>query len=332
MQFTPLEKVNMRFQDSEIRTSVIRDKHFYSARQDSLTGFHQLSLKDKPVFDKFLSYKQHSLSAYAFENIFIWRKLYKIFWIKRDNCLCVFFKDRVGYFLYFPPLAKSFKANVVRGCFEIMDSHNKNKIISRIENVEKEEIIPYKRFGFKVILGGRDYVCKKADLVALRGNRFKAKRAAINLFKRNYEFEYQPYRSSDKTECIDLYRSWIEERKINNKDMIYQGLLEDNFVAFKNAINSYRKLRFIGRTIRIDNKIGAATFGYALGRNAFVILFEVCNLKFKGIAQHIFREFCKEQTVGDINIMDDSGLESLKKVKLSYRPYKTVDNFIIRNE
>lgn len=332
MQFTPLEKVDMRFQDSINRTSVVRNKFSHSVRENSLTGFNQLSFKDKPAFDKFLSYKQHSLAAYTFENIFIWKRLYKIMWTKIDSQLCIFFRDRVGCFLYLPPLGKVLNANVVRRCFEIMDIHNKNKIISRIENVEKDDIDPYKKLGFEVILGGQDYVCKKRDLVALKGNRFKAKRAAVNCFRRNYEFKYRPYISADKRECVNLYKSWVDERRINNKDAIYQGLLEDNFIAFKGAINSYGKLKFIGRTIRVDNKIQAATFGYALGRSTFVILFEVCNLKFKGIAQYIFREFCKEQTAGDINIMDDSGLDSLKKVKFSYRPYKTVDNFIIRNE
>ncbi|MFC1709602.1 DUF2156 domain-containing protein [Candidatus Omnitrophota bacterium] len=292
---------------------------------------YQLSLKHRSLFDKFLFFRQHDLAAYAFENIFIWQKLYKIFWAKIDNKLCVFFKDRVGCFMYLPPLGRDVSAEVIRGCFEIMDMHNKNEIIARIENVEKQDIGYYKKLGFETILGGRDYVCKKSDLVALKGNRFKGKRAAVNSFEKKYKFQYWPYKNTDKSECIRLYRLWIDERKVNNKDVIYQSLLEDNFTAFKTAIHSYNKLGFMGKVIKINNRIQAVTIGYPLGRETFVVLFEVCNLKFKGIAQHIFREFCREQPFKDINIMDDSGLDSLKKVKLSYRPHKTVDNFIVRN-
>lgn len=294
--------------------------------------FNQLSLKDKPFFDKFLSYKRHNLSAYAFENIFIWSGLYRIFWAKISNCLCVFFRDRIGCFLYLPPLGRNVNPAVAHKCFEIMDRHNKNKAISRIENVEKQDLSSYKKLGFMIILGGQDYVCRKSDLVKLKGNSFKSKRAAVNSFKRKYEFQYQTYRNVDKRECQNLFRLWIEERKSNNKDEIYQRLLEDNFTVFKTVLNSYNQLRFKGRTIRINNKIQAATFGYVLGKNMFVVLFEICNLRFKGIAQYIFKEFCKEQIYPDINIMDDSGLNNLRKVKLSYRPYRTVDNFIVRNE
>ena len=294
--------------------------------------FNQLSLKHRPIFNKSLSYKQHNLSAYAFENIFIWRGLYKIFWAKINNCLCVFFKDRIGCFLYLPPLGRNFNPTVVHRCFEIMNRHNKNKAISRIENVEKHDTSLFKKLGLEIILGSQDYVCKKADLVRLKGNNFKSKRAAANHFRKNYAFQYRPYRNADKKQCLDLFKLWSGERKLNNKDEIYQSLLDDNLAAFKTALGSYSQLRFQGRIVRINNKLQAATFGYALDRKVFVVLFEVCNLKFKGVAQHIFREFCREQSCPDINIMDDSGLNSLRKVKMSYRPYKTIDNFIVRNE
>jgi hypothetical protein len=244
----------------------------------------------------------------------------------------VFFKDAVGSFMYLPPLGGCFNADVVHRCFEIMDDHNKNRLISRIENAEKEEVGPYKKLGFETVLAGRDYVCRKSALVGLSGNLFKSKRASLNFFVRNYKFKYQPYKTSDKRECIELFRFWVAERKQNNPGGIYQGLLEDNFTAFQAALGSYNKLGFKGRTIRVDNEIKAVTVGYPLGQKTFVVLFEVCDLRFKGIAQYTFREFCREQACPDINIMDDSGLESLQKVKLSYRPYKTVDSFVIRNE
>ena len=294
--------------------------------------FNQLSFKDRALFDKFLSYKQHSLAAYAFQSIFIWKRLYKISWAIIGRQLCVFFKDRVGVFMYLPPLGRCFDADVVRRCFEIMDSYNKNRLISRIENVEKAEAAPYKELGFEDISSGRDYVCKRSALIGLSGNLFKSKRAAINYFIRNYKFEYLPYKTSDRSECVELFKLWVSERKLNNSDSIYQGLLEDNFTAFQVVLGSYNKLGFIGRVIKTGGEIKAVTVGYPLGRKTFVVLFEVCDLRFKGIAQYIFREFCKEQDYPDINIMDDSGLDSLKKVKLSYRPYKIMDSFVIRNE
>ena len=53
----------------------------------------------------------------------------------------------------------------------------------------------------------------------------------------------------------------------------------------------------------------------------FCVLLEVCDLKFKGISEYIFREFCRGLTdYKYINTMDDSGLENLRISKLSYHP------------
>ncbi|MFH1622643.1 MAG: phosphatidylglycerol lysyltransferase domain-containing protein [Candidatus Omnitrophota bacterium] len=293
--------------------------------------FKRISLKDKSVFYKYLSLRQHNLSVYAFENIFIWKKLYNIFWINIDKNLCIFFRDKIGCFLYLPPLGKGIKQAVFNRCFEIMDNYNKNTVISRIENIEEDCLSFYRKLGYQIILGGCDYVCKRKSLVDLRGSYFKKKRSAINSFIRNYEFDYRPYVDGDKRECTALYKLWMSERKKNNQDTIYQRLLEDNFVAFKTTLDCYSKLNFAGRVIKIDNKIEAVTFGYNLSNRDFVVVFEICNLKFKGIAQYIFREFCREQSSQNINIMDDSGIMGLKRIKLSYLPFKTEQNFIVRN-
>ena len=262
----------------------------------------QIRLKDKLIFEKFLSSKEHSLSTHAFENIFIWKSLYEIFWTKIGGCLCVFFKDRVGCFLYLPPLGVNLNRDIISKCFEIMNRSNKNPIVSRIENVEKSAIDFYKKLGYKIVLGSCDYICKKEDLINLKGNLFKKKRTLVNFFIKNYNFNYQPYDSKDKTKCIDLYKSWMKERKAKNNDPIYQKLLEDNFLIFKITLDGYSKLNFIGRIIKIDGEAKAMTFGYPLNKKNFVILFEVCDLNFKGIAQYIFREFCKELDYKDFNI------------------------------
>jgi hypothetical protein len=212
-----------------------------------------------------------------------------------------------------------------------MDKHNENKIISRIENVEEGDLNLYKHSGFRFYSGGCDYICKREDMTNLRGSRFKKKRTDINYFLKNYKFSYQKYRVRDKKEAISLYKHWMIERKVKYSDSIYQRLLEDNFNAFKVAVGNLSKLNLLAAKIILENKIQAVTFGYSLDKDNFVVLFEICNLKFKGIAQYIFSEFCRGQSQPNINIMDDSGLEGLKKVKLSYRPYKTIKNFVVTN-
>ena len=99
-------------------------------------------------------------------------------------------------------------------------------------------------------------------------------------------------------------------------------MLEDSRSAHRTAIAHAEALGLLGRVVRIDEEIRGYTFGYPLNADIFCVLFEITDLEIKGLAQFIYREFCKELmgTYRWINAMDDSGLENLKRVKRSYPP------------
>ncbi|MFC1754591.1 DUF2156 domain-containing protein [Thermoproteota archaeon] len=291
-----------------------------------------LRLEDKSLFDRYLSKEPRSLASYAFENIFLWKSLYEIFWVEISGALCVFFQDKIGFFQFLPPIGQDASKETIEKCFEIMNSHNNNSTLSRIGNIEEKEADSYRRFGCKIAEGCCDYVCSRDELVSLGGVHYKNKRNAINSFKANYEFEYGPYVDAYRDESISLFKDWSRERKSKHNDSLYIKLLDDNFAVFKSALIHFNKLNFIARVVKIRNSIKAIALGYALGENSFVVLFEVCDLSFSGIAQYIFQEICRGVQCKDINIMDDSGLDSLKKVKLSYHPERIEKNFIASYE
>ena len=67
---------------------------------------HKLTLKNKKLFNKFLNLSEHELSVYSFENIYIWKGIFDIEWILIEDDLCIFFKDKIGCFLYLCPLGE----------------------------------------------------------------------------------------------------------------------------------------------------------------------------------------------------------------------------------
>jgi len=289
-----------------------------------------LAIKDRRLFDKFLNLEAHQLSTYAFENIYIWKGLFDIKWLILQDSLCVFFQDKIGCFLYLAPLSRHKKPEVIKKIFQIMDRFNKNKDISRIENIEEESLPFYEDLGYICQNKSYDYLCLRSDLTQLRGNKFKSKRACFNYFIKHYEFQYLPFSLKYRDECLGLYDSWVKERKMKNQNRIYQFMLEDSRRALKNALDNYSDLNFIGRLIKIDKKIKAFTFGFKLNQDTFSILYEITDLSIKGISQFIFRRFSSElEGYKYINIMDDSGLENLKKVKLSYQPVKLIPAYIV---
>lgn len=291
---------------------------------------NKISIKDKEVFAEYLGFCRHELSVYAFENIYIWKNLFEIYWKVIKESLCVFFKDSMGCFMYTAPLAKKAQAQVIEEAFSIMDSFNKNKEVSRIENVAGRDLSFYQALGYQCNYKSSDYLYLRSDLARLEGNRFKSKRACLNYFSRHYSFEYLPFFSRDKDGCLKLYAAWSKERQSQNHDSLYQGMLKDGRRCLEALLEGWRGLEITGRAIKIGKEIKAFTFGFELSPEVFCILYEVTDLSIKGSAQFIFREFCRElKGYKYINIMDDSGLDNLKKVKLSYRPAGLIPAYIV---
>jgi len=294
-------------------------------------GLKRIRLSDKTLFNKFLKQKKpaHELSVFAFENIYIWKKLYDIRWAIINDCLCVFFQDRIGCFLYLPPLGEQISPAAVTKAFQIMDGFNSNKEISRIENIEEQDVDVFKSMGYCCEYKSCDYLCSRADLAGLKGDKFKSKRAACNYFIKHYEFQYLPFSPRHKTGCAELFLLWQQQRSAAMDDKLYCGMIDDSLTCLKILFRDFKRLEITGRVVKIREAIKAFSFGYRLNNDTFCILYEITDLSIKGIAQFVFREFCSElKGLRYINIMDDCGLDNLKKVKLSYRPIKSAPAYI----
>ena len=294
---------------------------------------NKLTLKDKKLFNRYLVFAPHELSAFCFANIYIWRALYDIKWIVIKNTLCIFFHDAMGCFMYLPPLGKERQPQVIRQAFVIMNKLNKNKDISRIENIEQSDLEYYQALGYLSHEKYADYLCLRSDLAFLAGNKFKSQRASVNYFIKHYNFDLRPLKITDKADTLNLFNSWAKQRKAQSCDSFYCGMLEDNHKVIKEALNNYKQLDFEGIVVEVDEKIKAFSFGYRLNHNTFCILYEITDLAIRGLAQFIFRKFSEKlKDYKYINIMDDSGLENLRKAKLSYKPQRLISAYIVTKD
>lgn len=314
---------------------------------------NKLTLKDQKLFNQHLAESSRELAAFSFANIYIWRSLFDIQWALVSGSLCVFFRDKIGCFMYLPPLAKEREPQVIKQAFEIMDSINKNKDISRIENIPEQDCRYYRALGYLAQDKYPDYLCLRSDLALLKGNKFKSQRASCNYFIKHYDFDSRRLLAADKTACLSLFGLWVEERKGQSSDDIYCGMLEDSRKVIKEALANYKQLGLEGLAVRVNQQIKGFTpleaghrrcptaaygslpltgftFGYRLSNDTFCVLYEITDLTVKGLAQFISRKFCAElKSYKYINIMDDSGLENLRKVKLSYKPSRLIPAYIV---
>ena len=294
---------------------------------------HTLTPKDKEVFETFLHLERHELSVYSFDAIFTWKGIGEIYWRVIAGSLCVFFQDAAGCFLCFPPLGKGGNREAVAESFRTMDRKNKNKSVSRVENIESHAVHWFKDAGYVCREKFGEYICRREDLVYLRGEGFKHKGSAYNYFVRNYDFTMRQFAAEDAEVCAKLYKLWKHARREVYHDSVYQGMQEDSQHCLEMLLRHYKQLSFWGRVVEVDGALKAFTFGVPLSKNVFCVLFEIADLSVKGVSQFIFREFIREcRGYSWINIMDDSGLENLQKVKLSYRPVRMARSYIARRK
>lgn len=294
---------------------------------------NKLFLKDRKVFDRHLAFSTHELAAYAFANIYIWKALYDIEWVVIAGSLCIFFRDQLGCFMYLAPLAKQPQPEVLRQAFMIMDKLNKNKDICRIENIPQKDLAYYHSLGYRCIEKYPDYLCLRNDLAFFKGNKFKSQRAAYNYFIKHNNFDASVLKLADQPDCLNLFSFWIKERKAKCKDAVYCGMLEDNRQVIQEAFANYKLLGLEGIVVRVDKKIKAFSFGYRLNNNIFCILYEITDLTIKGLASFIFRQFSQNlKGYQYINIMDDSGIENLRKTKLAYKPIRLIPAYIVTRD
>lgn len=293
-----------------------------------------LTLNDKPIFDAHAHRTCPRLSNYAFAPLYVWKEHFQFYWVRLAEYLCIFAKQGEDYFMPILPMPcdpenRTYR-NVIRSAYRFMLESNRNPHIARIENVPQELCTFFKKDGFRATLKETEYLYETVTLSELSGNRFKSKRNAYNAFMERYPTaELRSYRITDREACFALYDAWHTTRAAKCEDAIYCAMLEDSRSAHQIAIGHAEALGLLGRIVRIDEEIRGYTFGYPVNADTFCVLFEITDLEIKGLAQFIYREFCKElvDTYRWVNATSDSGLENLKRVKRSYHPVQLIPSY-----
>ena len=295
-----------------------------------------LTLNDKPIFDAHAHRTYQCLSHYAFAPLYVWQKHFQFYWTQLSDYLCIFAKQGDDYFMPILPLPSEPKnrsyLDIINAAYQFMLDTNRNRHIARIENVSQELLDYFERNGFRAILKETEYLYETEALADLRGDRYKRQRHAYNGFVAKYPLvKLRPYTSADQDECIALYDKWHRMRATKSDDPIYHAMLHDSQSAHRIGISHADALGLVGRVVYINGEIRGYTFGYPLNARTFCVLFEITDLNTKGLAQFIYREFCKElkDTYRWLNAMDDSGLENLKRVKNAYHPIQLIPSYNI---
>jgi hypothetical protein len=252
-------------------------------------------------------------------------------WTRKDGVLYLFASYDGLIYMPLPPLGRVDADTLGRG-FALMRERNRNPLASRVEQIDPRFLPLYEKLGYSLSPGSMEYLYRTEDLVLLKGDRYKSRRADCNAFIRVFGSPpLEPFSSADRKECLELWLRWAAFRRSSHADPYYRSLLDDAEGAHRYALRHHQALGLRGWVVRIDRRIRGYAFGFPRGTNTFCILFEIADPTCKGLPAYLFRELSREvRDYPIVNTLDDSGLENLRRTKLSYHPWKTVAPYVLR--
>lgn len=309
--------------------------------------------EDRARFEAACANLETPLAAYAFAPHYIWRDLFAFSWAEIAGHFCLFAEYADGIYMPLPPLpaAAGMRREAIgertessplplaprpspaalAACFEFMAARNHGSAVSRIENVPEAWGERLVAMGYRLAKKDPDYLYRTKDLVELAGGRYKSQRAACNRVLREHRCELVPYRPEHREACLALFQRWRQQQAERPVGDMARLLLRDAESAHHQALTHAENLGLAGRVAFVEGEIRAYTFGYVRSRSVFCVLLEVADRTVTGLAQYVFREFCREAADRGfefINTMDDSGLPQLAVSKRAYHPIRLVPSFI----
>ena len=285
----------------------------------------------KPLLDSYLDQVPRPLSGFSFVSLFAWCDFFEFEFKVINGCLCIFAYGDSGCFLYLPPLGKIFDQSTVDLVFTHMAQGGSPKAVNRIENIPENLLSAFSPGRYNQYSKPAEYVYRKEDLIALKGNAYKSQRHDCNYFiARHGKHTFEPYLDGDFDACMGLFERWADDRAKKNSDDIYRSMLQENRLVHARLLKYWKPLGLIVRVLRVEGQVIGYTFGFALDEKTFCVYVEVADLKITGAAAFMFKSFCADGQLTDfirINTMDDFAMPKVARAKQAYHPSELIPSY-----
>lgn len=314
-------------------------------------GLRSVELTDQPLLNSYFQSIQQPLSDYTFSQLFSWSNSLRILWKLIGDHLCVFANGTGDLTLLMPPIGHGSAMRALEECWGLMHAYNSSAGCpeqSRVEYASDELLARFDRQRLDVVPMGVDYLYDTQRMIDLAGGDLASKRQLKNRFMRNYEFYVETFDPSRHTQpCLELLHQWKEHQDQSHQADAGLSALkrQKESLATQTSLLHAGALGYQGLVVYVKEKpppdqaphwegfsLRGFTFGEPLGPDQASIVIEKTDLSVKGLAQYIFSEFCQRfyQDRPLINAGDDWGLQSLAWTKLSYRPVRLLQKYMIK--
>jgi len=290
-----------------------------------MSEFKKARIEDKEAIDKILINCPCESLEYNFTTLFLWQDIYNMEYKIEDDILYMRHGTEKKSYLF--PCG----TGDIDGALEnIMKEENIRFYSLSEENKAYIEKKAPGRFDFIERRDDGDYVYLRESLATLTGKKLSAKRNHINRFiAENPDWKYEQITAGNIEEVKKMHEKWCEIVDDGTK----HGLSEEG-CAVKKALKYYDELKLSGGLIRTGGEVVAFSLGDRLNDKTFLVHIEKAFADITGAYQIINREFVQNNCMDYefVNREDDTGDESLRKAKLSYRPYEIVKKYVAKEK
>lgn len=288
--------------------------------------FRPIELADRELVNRYLREKDFPGDQYSFGNLFIWRKSYCAELCEEDGFLYIR-SGKPGNYQFMCPMGKGDlkqAVNRLREWCRAVGSPLKMFWVPP-EDKAKLEVL----FSGEIQISSNrdtfDYIYERERLRTLAGRKLQPKRNYVNRIKKK-NWSYEPITRENLPECIEMQKLWCRE---NNR--CAEGSAHEESCAVRQAFQYFWELGLTGGCIRLDGKIVAYTIGEPLNSDTYIVHIEKAFAEVEGAYPLINQQFVEHAMEGYrfVNREDDTGSEGLRKAKLSYDPYRLLEDYIV---
>jgi hypothetical protein len=131
---------------------------------------------------------------------------------------------------------------------------------------------------------------------------------------------------------MDLFDRWADNRARTNSDEIYKSMLQENRQVHARLLRYWQPLGIIARVLKVEGRVIGYTFGFVLDDSTFCVYAEIADLKVQGSAAYMFRSFCADHALRNlnrINTMDDFAMPKVARAKQAYHPSELISSYSV---
>lgn len=277
-----------------------------------------------------LSLRLHAASAYSRALLEGWSDLLRIWWMEKQGTLVLISEQDGGYFLPLPPMGTAPPAALWLEVWALLEELNHGGSVSRVEGIESRDLSAWVAAGFQIREAEPEYLYRRADLAALRGDRYRAQRGSINRLLRGEKgLRRRPFQEGDLSASLQLYTRWAIWKQRRTEEPSQRRLIRDGLFFHRRLMIDGKRFGLTGWVVERAGRLVGYTFGAPISPKIFGIFLEVTEPGISGLGAWLFREFCRDlEGAAFINVMGDAGIEGLRQAKQRYRPVGYARTFI----